>query len=168
MRSNSRNWINTHWRKGRVWRGHGVAELPVFTAALMVLRDHSANTYLPAHEWIGRLLISECNRIVCFWCCHCNRYSYSNSNWQTKEIWVRAKGRWWSQDGWVEDWNSLKKHYVTEECMRRSVFKGPRLGTEKEGILDLIWLSGRLMEELLSLSASSCFLTWLLTTTFVA
>lgn len=27
----------------------------------------------------------------------------------------------------VEEGNSLKKHYVTEECVYGSVFKGPRL-----------------------------------------
>lgn len=95
----SGNCSNPTGGKGGCGRGHGVVELPLFTAALIVLRDHLANTYLPAHEWIGRLLISECNRRVCFWCCHCN--SYSNSNWQNKEIWVRAKGRCWSQDEWV-------------------------------------------------------------------
>lgn len=35
----------------------------------------------------------------------------------------------------VEEGNSLKKHYVTKECMHGSVFKGPRLGGEKEGFV---------------------------------
>lgn len=35
----------------------------------------------------------------------------------------------------VEEGNSLKKHYVTEECVHCSMFKGPRLRGEKEGFV---------------------------------
>lgn len=37
--------------------------------------------------------------------------------------------------GGVEEGNSLKKHYVTEECVHGSMFKGPRLRGEKEGFV---------------------------------
>lgn len=35
----------------------------------------------------------------------------------------------------VEEGNCLKKHYVTEECVRGPAFKGPRLDEEKEGFV---------------------------------
>lgn len=38
--------------------------------------------------------------------------------------------------GGVEEGNSLKKHYVTEECVHGSTFKGPRLRGEKEGFVE--------------------------------
>lgn len=41
----------------------------------------------------------------------------------------------WSGGGGVEEGNSLKKHYVTEECVHGSVFKRPRLGGENEGFV---------------------------------
>lgn len=37
--------------------------------------------------------------------------------------------------GGVKEGNSLKKHYVTEECVHGSVFKGPRLQGEKGGFV---------------------------------
>lgn len=52
-----------------------------------------------------------------------------------------AKGGNLSQDGeeaaeaGVEEGNSLKKHYVTEECVQGSMFKGPRLRGEKGGFV---------------------------------
>lgn len=45
--------------------------------------------------------------------------------------------------GRVEEGNSLKKHYVTEECVHGLMFKGPRLGAEKEGFVG-VDLAGRL------------------------
>lgn len=54
----------------------------------------------------------------------------------------------------VEEGNSLKKHYVTKECMHGSALERPRLWKREKGVLlGQIWRPGSLAEGLFSLSA---------------
>lgn len=46
--------------------------------------------------------------------------------------------------GGVEEGNSLKKHYVTEECVHGSVLRGHGLEERKRVLLAQIWRPGRL------------------------
>lgn len=62
------------------------------------------------------------------------------------------------EQGGVEEGNSLKKHYVTEECVHASVFKGPRLGGEKEGFVGADLAAWQAGGRLSPLSGSSCFM----------
>lgn len=48
--------------------------------------------------------------------------------------------------GGVKEGNSLKKHYVTEECVRGSVSEGPRLEGEKGGFVGADLAAGGLLE----------------------
>lgn len=45
-------------------------------------------------------------------------------------VWREGKG---GEGGGGEEGNSLKKHYVTKECMHGSVLKGPRLWRGERG-----------------------------------
>lgn len=63
------------------------------------------------------------------------------------------KGVEWQRG--VEEGNSLKKHYVTKECMHGSELERPRLWRREKGVLlGQIWWPGSLTEGLFSLSTA--------------
>lgn len=80
-------------------------------------------------------------------------YSYSNSNWGKRGNLSKGKGEVVELGGdeGVEQGNSLKKHYVTKECMTARRLRGQGLTERKRVLLEQIWLLGRLMEGLFSL-----------------
>lgn len=65
---------------------------------------------------------------------------------------VGVKGVEWQSV--AEEGNSLKKHYVTKECMHGLAMKRPRLWKREKGVLlGQIWRLGTPTEGLFSLSA---------------
>lgn len=61
-------------------------------------------------------------------------------------------------DEGVEEGNSLKKHYATKECMMAQCLRGQGLNERKRVLLEQIWVSGRQMEGLFSMSGQSGFM----------
>lgn len=61
-------------------------------------------------------------------------------------------------DEGVEEGNSLKKHYVTKECMMAQCLRGQGLNGRKRVLLEQIGVPGRRVEEVFSMSGQSGFM----------